>query len=253
MLGIIASSGVPQLGADLGLQPRDVATPYEVVTVRVGKIGGQEVACIARHGEGPPLPPHRVNYRANVWALAELGCRAILATNAVGSLCPSLRPGTFCVPAQLLDFTSARPRTFYEEEMVAVDFTEPYCARLSALVASVVKATDRPLQAGLTYACTEGPRFETAAEIRMLRLLGADVVGMTAIPEAVLAREKGLCYASLCVVTNLAAGIEGHHPSAEEVTSEMERCWQALTQVIQAVAAAYHDDPSCPCHGRARS
>ena len=248
MLGIIASSAAAQLGEQLGLVPQTLSTPYGDALVRTGTFGGCQVACIARHGEEKAIPPHRVNYRANIWALAELGCTAVLATNAVGSLDPSRPPGTLCIPAQILDFTALRPRTFCEEEMVAIDFTDPYCPRLSATLAGAVSAAGYQASTGLVYACMEGPRFETGAEIKMLGVLGADLVGMTAMPEAALAREKGVCYVSLCVVTNLAAGIQGHHPTGGEVGEEMEKRWQALEAVIKQFAAVYTDDPDCPCH-----
>ncbi len=252
MLGLIASSAAADLGTELGLEPREVNTPYGTVLVRVGEIVGQPIACMARHGEDVTLPPHRINFRANVWALAELGCTAVLATNAVGSLRPSLRPGDFCVPAQILDFTVARPRTFFDDELVAVDFTDPYCPRLSTELVRACEDVGCQATAGLVYACMEGPRFETAAEIKMLRTLGADLVGMTAMPEAALAREKGLCYVSICVVTNLAAGIEGHHPSGEEVSDAMQQRWEQLRAVVEAFAARYTDAPDCPCHHATR-
>lgn len=248
MLAFIASSGAAELGARLGLEPAEVLTEWGPVTVRRGEVSDLQVVCVARHGEGQPLPPHAVNYRANIAALADLGCTAILATNAVGSLRPDIRPPALCLPHQLLDFTASRPRSFHDDRMVAVDFTTPYCRRLSALIAEAVSEVGEQVHRDLVYACMEGPRFETAAEIRMLQLLGADLVGMTAMPEAVLAREKGLCYASLCVVTNLAAGIEGHHPSSAEVTSTMEARWQLVEQVLRIVASKYADDPACPCH-----
>ena len=248
MLGIIASSAAAKLGEALGLESRQIDTPYGTVVVRVGSVGGREIACLARHGETRTVPPHNVNFRGNVWALAELGCTGVLATNAVGALGASLRPGALCVPSQILDFTAGRPRTFFDDELVAVDFTDPYCPRLSQTLVEVVKGIGEEAVVGGVYACMEGPRFETAAEIKMLRMLGADIVGMTAMPEAVLAREKGMCYTSLCVVTNLAAGVEGHHPTASEVGEEMERRWRVLEDIVKQFAVAYTDDPECACH-----
>ncbi|MCD6351881.1 MAG: S-methyl-5'-thioinosine phosphorylase [Armatimonadetes bacterium] len=248
MLGILASSGASHLGRRFGLSPRTVDTPWGSVTLRVGSIEGQEIVCLARHTEERTVPPHRVNYRANIAALASMGCTAVLATNAVGSLLPEVPPTSLCVPDQILDFTRGRPATFHEDEMVAVDMTQPYCPRLSAALAQAVEAKGYEVHTALTYACMEGPRFETAAEIRMLATLGAHLVGMTAMPEAALAREKRLCYASLCMVTNLAAGIEGHHPTSDEVVSTMGESWETIEEVVAAVVATYTDDPSCPCH-----
>lgn len=250
MLGIIASSGARKLGERLGLAPHTVETPWGAAQVRLGVLAGREVACLARHTEDKVAPPHRVNFRANVAALAAVGCTGVLATNAVGSLHREFGPSALCVPDQILDFTRGRALTFSEDEIVSVDFTEPYCARLRRVVLAAAETSALTVQSDLVYACTEGPRFETAAEVRMLRTLGAHLVGMTAMPEAALAREKGLCYASLCVVTNLAAGVAGHHPSGGEVTETMERCWHAVATILRAVAAGYTDDAGCPCHGR---
>ncbi len=251
MLGIIASSGARKLGERLGLAPHTVDTPWGAAQVRLGVLAGREVACLARHTEGKVAPPHRVNYRANVAALAAVGCTGVLATNAVGSLCTEFGPLALCLPDQILDFTRGRPLTFSEDEIVAVDFTQPYCARLQRVVEAAAETSGLRIHSDLVYACTEGPRFETAAEIRMLQTLGAHLVGMTAMPEAALAREKGLCYASLCVVTNLAAGVAGHHPSGVEVTETMERSWHSVGKILSAVAAGYADDPDCPCRGGA--
>jgi 5'-methylthioadenosine phosphorylase len=248
MLGLIASSGVSELGRSLGLAAQTLDTPYGPVLVRVGEVGGRRLGCVARHGEEGCLPPHRVEYRGLIWALADLGCTAVLATNAVGTLRKDVPPGTLCLPAQILDFTHARPRTFFEEELVAVDFTEPYCPRLAALVEEVAGQMGERVCRGLVYACMEGPRFESAAEIAMLQQLGADLVGMTAMPEAALAREKNLCYASLCVVTNWAAGVRSHHPSAGEVASAMQARWETIIELARRVAEAYVDDPTCRCH-----
>jgi 5'-methylthioadenosine phosphorylase len=215
----------------------------------LGELQGRPIACLARHSEEKVLPPHRVNYRANIAALATVGATGVVATNAVGSLRANLLPGALCIPAQILDFTKGtRPVTFFEDEMRAVDFTQPYCPHLSNIVGLAAREVSEHLHLGLVYACTEGPRFETAAEVRMLRRLGADIVGMTAIPEAVLAREKGLCYAALCVVTNLGAGIGGHHPSSEEVLEAMDRSWHVVMHIIEAVVTTYVDEPTCPCH-----
>lgn len=247
MLGIIASSALPDLAQLLGLKPTVEQTLFGAATIYVGSLEGRSVACLLRHGD-PPLPPHAVNYRANVAALAQMGCEAIVATGAVGSLWPSHRPSSLCLPAQVLDFTWGRPSTFFDEHMHCVDFTVPFCERLRNLLRAAAAAAGETVADGVVYACTQGPRFETAAEITMLRGLGADVVGMTLMPEAVLAREKGICYASLCVVTNLAAGLEGHHPTSEEVNQMMAARREVIVGILARVAGSYTDDPGCECH-----
>jgi 5'-methylthioadenosine phosphorylase len=247
VLGIIASSSLPELGHRLGLEPRLVDTPYGAAAVYLGQLGGRDVACLLRHGDRV-LPPHAVNYLANIAALAQLGCQAAIATGAVGSLSADLRPPALVLPDQILDFTRGRPSTFFNDRLVCVDLTQPYCPRFQKLLADAAAAAGEQVVLGATYACMEGPRFETAAEIRMLSVLGADIVGMTAMPEAALAREKGICYGGLCVVTNLAAGLEGHHPSAGEVSDAMAGRWDAVSQILTAAVQACEGDASCPCH-----
>jgi 5'-methylthioadenosine phosphorylase len=251
MFGVLSSSGLPDLGRCLGLSEQAVTTPYGAVVAFVGEVDAHPIACIARHGD-PALPPHRVNSRANLAALADLGCSRIFAGSAVGSLRADLRPPSLCIPDQILDFTTGRASTFFDDRMVAVDFTYPYCARVQALIRQATLDAGHEVLTGLVYACMQGPRFETAAEIRMLRALGADLVGMTAMPEAALAREKGMCYASLCVVTNLAAGVEGHRPSEAEVLETMSDRWEAVAEIVRRVvtAAAAYREP-CACCGPA--
>jgi len=247
MLGIIASSALPDLAQRLGLEPQSQDTPFGAATVYLGSLEGRQIACLLRHGT-PPLPPHAINYRANIAALAQVGCEAVIATGAVGSLWPSHRPPSLCLPAQVLDFTYGRSSTFFDDRMYCVDFTTPLCARLRKLLGEAAAQCGEVLADDLVYACTQGPRFETAAEITMLRSLGADVVGMTLMPEAVLARENGMCYASLCVVTNLAAGLEGHHPSGDEVNEMMAARREVIINILARAVQMYADDPDCECH-----
>src|SRR5690606_34061261 len=145
----------------------------------------------------------------NIAAVAQLGCQAIIATNAVGSLRPQMKPGDYVLPDQFLDFTKTRPLTFFDGDdgkVRHIDFTEPYCPSLRSTVGHCLRERGLRVHEPATYLCAEGPRFETPAEIRMFSAWGADVVGMTGVPEVVFAHELGLCYASLCIVTNMAAG-----------------------------------------------
>lgn len=247
MLGIVASSALPDLAQLLRLSSTVEQTPFGPVTVYLGAPNGREVACLLRHGD-PPLPPHAINYRANIAALVQVGCEAIVATSAVGSLWPARRPPSLCLPAQILDFTWGRASTFFDDQLHCVDFTEPFCPRLRSLLRQAAGVAGETVADDVVYACMQGPRFETAAEITMLRGLGADVVGMTLMPEAVLAREKGLCYASLCVVTNLAAGLEGHHPTTNEVGETMQAYKETVVNILTQVVQSYAEAPDCPCH-----
>ena len=187
---------------------------------------------LPRHGTGHSVPPHRINYQANIWGMRALGVEAIIATAAVGSLNPEMRPGDFVFVDQFIDFTKNRRQTFFdgrENGVAHLDFTEPYCPALrKTMAAAAGELRARPgaefaFHEKGVYICTEGPRFETPAEIRAYALLGADVVGMTSYPEVALAREAGICYATIAMVTNLAAGMAGGRLTHEEVLEVMAK------------------------------
>jgi 5'-methylthioadenosine phosphorylase len=211
--------------------------------------GGHEFAFLPRHGEMHSVAPHRINYRANIKALQAIGVERIIGVSSVGSLRKKMRPGDFVFADQFLDFTKCRPSTFFEEEgcVVHTDMTEPYCPGIRASGIATAGAEGIRLHKKGTYACTEGPRFETPAEIRMFAALGADVVGMTGVPECVLAKELGMCYACLCVVTNYAAGISGHSLSHEEVIEEMEKAKARLQGFIVACLDGMPENMGCKC------
>jgi 5'-methylthioadenosine phosphorylase len=182
-------------------------TPYGDVGLQVARFAGEDLVVIARHGPGHSLPPHRVNSRGMIWALKSLGVTKVVASSAVGAVDPALHPGDLRVIDDLIDFTRQRPLTFFDApgQVRHVDMTAAYCPMLSRLLK---KAIGQPAAAApLVYAAMEGPRFETPAEIRALAQLGAHVVGMTQAPEVTLAREAGLCYSAVAVVTNPAAGL----------------------------------------------
>lgn len=201
-----------------------VETRYGAMEVERGRVGEVEVGFLARHGKGHGVPPHRVNYRGNIAALRELGVGSILASAAVGSISEDLPPGSLVVLTQFLDFTRARAGTFFdgeEEEVRHVDMTDPYCGHLRAELLGAAEALGEKVHPEGVYVCTEGPRFETPAEIEMFGRLGGDVVGMTSVPEVVLAREAGICYAGLAIVTNWAAGVSKEPLRHEEVSAFM--------------------------------
>lgn len=230
-----------------------VETPYGAVDVRAGRLAGRRVYFLPRHGAGHVLPPHRVNYRGNIWALRELGVTQVLATNAVGSLRRDWRPGRLVAIDQFLDFTRGRPATFFDGSdgrVVHTDLTEPYCPRLRALIVTVGREIHLDVEEAGCYVCTEGPRYETAAEIRFFRQAGGDVVGMTGVPEVVLAREAGLCYAAVALITNPGAGIEPGPLRHEDVISRMQEGAEALRLLLSRVVAllpATRPRDACPC------
>ncbi|MFT3758334.1 S-methyl-5'-thioinosine phosphorylase [Thauera sp.] len=211
MLAIIGGSGLTQL-SNLAIVRREVVrTPYGEPSgaLTYGSLCSEPVVFLARHGYGHTIPPHRVNYRANIWALKQAKARGIISVASVGGIRAGFGPGTLVVPDQIIDYTWGRDSTFFEGgEMPVkhVDFTHPYDAELRRRLLAATAAAGESAVDGGVYAATQGPRLETAAEIDRLERDGADVVGMTGMPEAVLARELELPYAALNVVVNYAAG-----------------------------------------------
>ena len=211
MLGIIGGSGLTQL-ANLGVSHREVVrTPYGEPSgpLTFGRIGGKDVVFLARHGYGHTIPPHLVNYRANLHALETSGVTQIVSVASVGGIRLDLGPGALVVPDQIIDYTWGREMTFQsggDGPVVHVDFTDPYDAGMRSLLLDIARRIGEEVVDGAVYGATQGPRLETTAEITRLERDGADIVGMTGMPEAGLARELELPYAALCVVSNWAAG-----------------------------------------------
>jgi 5'-methylthioadenosine phosphorylase len=211
MLAIIGGSGLTKL-ANLEVGRRKVArTPYGEPSgaLTYGRIGKREVLFLARHGYGHTIAPHEVNYRANLWALKQAGADSVVSVASVGGIRNDIWPGTLLLPHQIIDYTWGRISTFFEGPGAPVnhiDFTEPYSRELRARLLKAAAAIGERVMDGGVYAATQGPRLETAAEINRLERDGADVVGMTGMPEASLAREISLEYAAIAVVANYAAG-----------------------------------------------
>lgn len=210
MLAIIGGSGLTTLSNMDITHRKAVRTPYGDPSgaLTYGKIRGREVLFLARHGYGHTIPPHEVNYRANLWALQQEGIKQVVSVASVGSIREDLQPGTLVVPDQIIDYTWGRKSTYFEggAAVVHVDFTMPYAESLRQCILRAAEKCDEPIVDGGVYAATPGPRLETAAEIRRYERDGADLVGMTGMPEAVLARELELHYATIAVVVNYAAG-----------------------------------------------
>ncbi len=208
---IIGGTGLTQLE---GLTIRGatfIETPYGAPSSEVlrGEYAGREVLFLARHGHPHRIPPHEVNYRANLWALRHAGATHILSINAVGGITDNLKVGCFCIPDQVIDYTSGRKHTLYEgdlDHVTHVDFSYPYDDTLRKRLIAAVAACGYSCNNSGVYGCTQGPRLETIAEIKRMERDGCDVVGMTGMPETILARELGLSYASLALVVNPAAG-----------------------------------------------
>jgi len=244
MIGIIGGTGVYEItehGHDV--EKKSMKTPFgSAPEISLFTLHDKEVAFIPRHAAGHDYPPHMINYRANIWALKKLGVKQILATNAVGSLQESVGPGDLVIPHDFLDFTKLRPGTFYDDRTVHIDITEPYCPLLRKNLISSGKVVDQGV-----YVCTEGPRFETAAEIKMFSILGGTLVGMTGIPEAILARELEMCYASICLVSNYAASISPNKLTLDEVFEIMDECKLELVDLMDSAIKNVPYDAECPC------
>ena len=211
MLAIIGGSGLGELGNMSATQRKVVRTPYGEPSAPLvyGRIGRRDVVFLARHGERHRFAPHEVNYRANLWALKDAGALEVLSVATVGGIRAELAPGALVLPDQLIDYTWGRHATYHEgpgAEVNHIDFTEPYSHGLRNKIREAARACGEKLVDGGVYATTQGPRLETAAEINRLERDGAHIVGMTAMPEAALAREIGLEYAAIAVVANYAAG-----------------------------------------------
>jgi len=211
VLAVIGGSGLSQFTGLEGARDVLVRTPYGDPSglLTLGAIRGQAIVFLARHGSEHRIAPHEINYRANLWALKEQQAAGVVAIATVGGIRNDLRPGTLLLPDQILDYTWGRRSTYFEGDgttVTHIDFTEPYSMTLRARIAAAAAACGEPIVDGGVYAATQGPRLESAAEIDRLERDGADVVGMTGMPEACLARELGLEYAAIAIVVNPAAG-----------------------------------------------
>ena len=245
-LAVIGGSGLYALLE--GAEEQFVDTPYGAPSdpVTIATVAGRPVAFLPRHGRDHRYPPHRIPYRANLWALRELGVRQVLAPCAVGGLRPELGPGTFVVPDQLIDRTSGRIQTFFDDKVVHVNFADPYCP--AGRQAVLDSAEDIELHDGGTMVVVEGPRFSTRAESRWFTAIGGSVVNMTGHPEAVLARELGLCYTAIALVTDLDAGVEGDHGvTQEEVFAVFAQNTERMRGLLLRTLARLPEKPDCTC------
>jgi len=242
MYAIIGGSGLAKLSALESPRRQVMRTPYGEPSgaMTFGRLAGAEVVFLARHGYGHTLAPHEINYRANVWALRELKVGGVISVATVGGIRPDLGPGTLVLPDQIIDYTHSRKSTFFEGSevpVIHVDFTEPYTPALRAELLAAAAACGEPLVDGGVYACSQGPRLETAAEIERIARDGGDMVGMTGMPEAALAREAELGYAAIGVVVNHAAGRGDSRHSIK--LDQLEEVMRATVVRAVAILAAF--------------
>jgi 5'-methylthioadenosine phosphorylase len=251
IVGVIAGSGLYEIPGLKMLRDTEIKTPYGEPSApySIGELGGIKIAFLPRHGSLHRIPPDQINYRANIWGFKELGAERVLTLNATGGINPDLKPGDIVITDQVIDMTQgARQGSYYDrDEVVHVDFTEPYCPELrDALLEAATRAAIK-LKDGGTYICVNGPRLESRAEIRFFGTTGADLVGMTGMPEASLARELELCLASVSVVTNYAAGITAARLTTTEVVSVMNETTEKLKLLIKEALPLIPLERACPC------
>ncbi len=253
MRGVMGGTGFYRMSGLQTTRRQAVRTPYGLPSgaLTFGRIGDcDEIAFLPRHGYGHTVSPHVINYRANLWAMFQLGVRQVIAVSSTGGIHHDLTPGTLVVPDQIIDYTWGRESTFVEHGeggVVQVDMTLPYSPRLRDELLVAADTAGVPVIDGATYGCTQGPRLETAAEIRRLRGDGCDLVGNTGMPEAALARELGMEYAALCVVTNHAAGLGDSRESVSfsQFEAGVQQAMDAVQQILSAWChiAAQTDTP----------
>ena len=249
-IGIIGGTGVYDPGLFEDVIEVKVYTPFGAPSdnVLIGTYKGIKVAFIPRHGRSHTIPPHRINYRANIWALKELGVKRILAPSAVGSLREDYRPGDIVIPDQFIDRTQGRKATFYEEGVVChISMADPFCPELREILISEAKKLGFPVHPTGTYVCIEGPRFSTRSESKLFRSWGADIIGMTLYPEVVLAREAQICYATIATITDYDVWAD-KPVTAEEVIKTMKENIEKVKKLIMNVIPKIPEERSCECH-----
>ena len=259
MIGIIGGTGLYRMEALQVTQTREVSTPFGPPSspIVLGVLQGRDVAFLARHGLHHDLLPGEINFRANIWALKSVGVRTVIGVSAVGSLREEIRPGDLSLPSQYLDFTKGqRAATFFGRGMVAhISTAQPVCAATAGLIARVARSLGTKVHENKTYACVEGPRLGTRAESFFLRGAGADLVGMTNVPEAFLAAEAQLGYCTISLATDYDCWLEdaSQHVSADQVIALFHKNLGKVQQLICGAVAEYVEDESRPCRHALRT
>lgn len=240
-LAIIGGTGLSAMDGLEIVKQEDIQTPYGAPSAPLtyGNVDGRQILFLPRHGQGHTLPPHKINYRANIWALKDAGVTHILSVAAVGGIPSHFTPQALVIPDQIIDYTYDRIGTYFEEglsEVTHIDFTYPYCNELRENIIQACDNLKLSYESNATYAATQGPRLETAAEINRLEKDGCHIVGMTGMPEAALAKELDLCYATLAVVANLAAGRSDEEITMENIVAHIKAGMGKTQKVIAELA-----------------
>ncbi|MFH1094122.1 MAG: S-methyl-5'-thioadenosine phosphorylase [Candidatus Omnitrophota bacterium] len=249
-IGIIGGSGIYDIEGVKNVEMIEVDTPYGAPSdkIIVGVLGGVKFAFLPRHGRGHKISPSELNFRANIYAFKKLGVEKVLSMSAVGSLKEELKPRDFVIPDQLFDRTKNRASTFFGEGIVAhVGFAEPFCARLSQVAYETAKQLGITVHKGGTYICMEGPQFSTKAESNVYRQLGFSIIGMTALPEAKLAREAEMCYVTIALVTDYDCWKEDEEVSVEKILANLSANSDNAKQFIKTILSKLNDSDTCAC------
>lgn len=251
-IGIIGGSGLYNMPGLTNVREEQISTPFGEPSdsLVLGDLEGRKVAFLARHGRGHRILPSDLNFRANIYAMKQLGVTSILSVSAVGSLKKEHAPGTFVVPDQFIDRTTARRATFFGDDVVAhVSMADPVCAGVSKTLADSCKASGIKAQLGGTYVCMEGPQFSTRAESNLYRSWGADIIGMTNLQEAKLAREAEICYGTLAMVTDYDCWYAGHEAvTTEQVIAVMNQNADNAVKAVRGAVAALAANGNCKCN-----
>ena len=249
-IGIFGGTGIYDSGLLSESKEITVDTPFGKTSdsITVGIFKGKKVAFMPRHGKKHTIPPHLINFRANVWAFKEMGIKRIIAPSAVGSLKKEIRPGDFALPSQFIDFTKSRKYSFFEEnKVIHISVADPFCPELQNMVNQVAKNLHLKIHKNCTYVCIEGPRFSTKAESKFYKdVIGADIIGMTLVPECQLAREAQMCYVSISTVTDYDVWAE-KPVTAKEVISTLTKNVEITKKIISILPGFIPQERNCNC------
>jgi 5'-methylthioadenosine phosphorylase len=249
-IGIIGGTGIYSEGMLKNVKVTKIRTPYgkPSSSVRIGDFKGKRIAFLFRHGDSHSIPPHKVNSQANIYALKKLGVERIMGIAAVGSLKEEIKPGDIVIPDQFIDMTKFRNPTFYDGPKVAhVSMADPFCKEMRDLVCRTIKNLNIRFHEKGTYLCIEGPRFSTRAESNLWRIMKADIIGMTLIPEVVLAREKEVCYLSVSSVTDYDCWKANEAVSADDVIKTMKKNTQNIKKILETLIPSIQKERECEC------
>ena len=248
-IGIFGGTGIYDSGLLKESNEITLDTPYGKTSdsITIGEFNGRKVAFMPRHGKKHTIPPHLINFRANIWAFKKLGVKRIIAPSAVGSLKEEFKPGNFALPSQFIDFTKTRMGTFSDEgKVIHISIADPFCPELQNVILDIAKNQEIEIHKDCTYVCIEGPRFSTKAESKFFRTTGADIIGMTLVPECQLAREAQICYVSISTITDYDVWAE-KPVTAKEVMETLAKNVEMTKKLLTLIIDKIPEEKSCSC------